>query len=488
MFACTTLTESAGHIGCLCHKPAFHAVSRRIDVEMSRRGFVAGMTISAAALVMLGFPDRASAQSTPPSTSEAIVLTNFRLFDGTSSTLRDGLSLLIEGNQIKSVATGTPTPPVGAQMMDCGGRTVMPGLIDAHWHAMLAALPVSTLLNGDVGYLHLAAGAEAKRTLMRGFTTVRDLGGPVFALKQAIDEGLLAGPRIFPSGAMITASGGHGDLRSLSDLPRFKGGALSSAEQTGGAAIVDSPDEVRLRVREQLLQGASQIKIVGGGGVSSPRSPIDLLTLTEPELRAAVEAATDWHTFVTVHAYTPETIQRAIAAGAKCIEHGHLMDDATAELIAKEDIWLSIQPFLTDEDTVPLSGPSRVAQLQVFAGTDNAYKLAIKHGIRTAFGSDMLFSEAMAARQGIMLTHLSKWYSNIDILKMATSINAELLALSGRRNPYPGKLGVIEDRALADLLVVDGNPLENIDLIADSERSLVLIMKDGKIYKNTLKA
>ncbi|MBK3746227.1 amidohydrolase family protein, partial [Paraburkholderia aspalathi] len=194
------------------------------------------------------------------------------------------------------------------------------------------------------------------------------------------------------------------------------------------------------------------------------------------------------HTFVTIHAYTPETIQRAIAAGAKCIEHGHLMDDATAELIAKEDIWLSIQPFLTDEDTVPLSGPSRVAQLQVFAGTDNAYKLAIKHGIRTAFGSDMLFSEAMAARQGIMLTHLSKWYSNIDILKMATSINAELLALSGRRNPYPGKLGVIEDRALADLLVVDGNPLENINLIADSERSLVLIMKDGKIYKNTLKA
>lgn len=485
MFSCTALTDNAGHIGCLCHKPEFHAVTRRIGVEMSRRGFVAGMGASAATLAALGLPGRAKAQAAPVS-PVPVVLTNLRLFDGTSTSLRDGASLLVEGNLIKSVASGNPAPPEGARVIDCGGRTVMPGLIDAHWHAMFAALPVHVLLAGDVGYIHLAAGAEAERTLMRGFTTIRDLGGPSFAFKQAIDEGLLAGPRIFPSGAMITASGGHGDLRALSDLPRFKGGALSTAEQMGGAAIVDSPDEVRLRVREQLMQGASQIKIVGGGGVSSPRSPLDLLTLSEAELRAAVEVATDWNTFVTVHAYTPETIQRAINAGARCVEHAHLMDDATAELLANKDIWLSIQPFLSDEDTVPLTGPSRVAQLQVFSGTDNAYKLAIKHGIKTAFGSDMLFSEVMAARQGIMLTHLTRWYSNADILKMATSTNAELLGLSGPRNPYPGKLGVLSEGALADLLVVDGNPLENIDLMADADRNLVLIMKDGKIYKDTL--
>ena len=487
MLSCTELTENFRQHGCLCHKPEFHSITRRVNTDLSRRGFLAGAAASASVFSALGLPTRADAQISPPA-SRSVVLTNLRLFDGKGSSLQDGLSLLVEGKQIKSVTSGSPAPPDGAQVVDCGGRTVMPGLIDAHWHAMFAALPVQNLLAGDTGYVHLAAGAESERTLMRGFTTVRDLGGPVFALKQAIDSGMLPGPRIFPSGAMITASGGHGDLRALSDLPRFKGGALSNVEQTGGAAIVDSPDEVRLRVREQLLQGASQIKIVGGGGVSSPRSPIDLTTLSESELRAAVEVATDWNTFVTVHAYTPRTIQRAIAAGVRCVEHAHLMDDATAEMMASRGIWLSIQPFLTDEDSVPLTGPSRVAQVQVFAGTDNAYKLAIKHGLKTAFGSDMLFSEAMAARQGIMLTHLTKWYSNSEILKMATSKNAELLELSGPRNPYSGKLGILEDGALADLLVVDGNPLEDIELLADPERALVIIMKDGKIYKDTLSA
>ena len=166
---------------------------------------------------------------------------------------------------------------------------------------------------------------------MRGFTTVRDLGGPSFALKQAIDEGLVPGPRIYPCGAMITTTGGHGDMRPLSDLPRSPGGPVSAMERTGAANIADSADEVRLRVREQLLQGASQIKLVGGGGVSSPRTTLDMLTFSEPELRAGVEAAADRNTYVAVHAYPPVAIQRAIAAGVQCIEHGHLMDEATAK-------------------------------------------------------------------------------------------------------------------------------------------------------------
>ncbi len=362
MFDCNSLVDSAPHVGCLCHRPEFHAFTRWFGAELSRRGVVAGMGASVAALAAVGLRADAKAQTAPP-TSGRILFSNLRLFDGKSSALRDGVSLLVEGNVIKSVASGNPAPPEGARVIDCGGRTVMPGLIDAHWHAIFAALPIAALMSGDAGYIHLAAGAEAERTLMRGFTTVRDLGGPVFSFKRAIDEGLLPGPRIYPSGAMITASGGHGDLRSLSELPRFKGGALSMSEQMGGAAIVDGTDEVRLRVREQLLQGASQIKIVGGGGISSPRSPLDILSLTEAELRAAVEVADDWNTFVTVHAYTPATIQRAVAAGVKCIEHGHLMDDATADLLAKKDIWLSLQPFLTDDDSVPLTGPSRAAQI-----------------------------------------------------------------------------------------------------------------------------
>jgi imidazolonepropionase-like amidohydrolase len=207
------------------------------------------------------------------------------------------------------------------------------------------------------------------------------------------------------------------------------------------------------------MQGASQIKLVGGGGVSSPRSPLDATTFGEAELRAAVEAARDWDTFVTVHAYAPTTIRRAINAGARCIEHAHLMDDETARLMADTGTWLSIQPFLGDDDMVPLTGPSRVKQLQVFAATEAAYALAGKHGIKTAFGSDLLFSGALTARQGTMLTHLARWYGNAAILRMATATNAELLALSGLRNPYPGTLGVIEAGAFADLLLVEGNPL-----------------------------
>jgi imidazolonepropionase-like amidohydrolase len=396
------------------------------------------------------------------------------------------MRLLVEGNRIKAVITGNPAAQDGAQVIDCGGRTLMPGLIDAHWHSMFAGLPISTLLTADTGFIHLAASAEAERTLMRGFTTVRDLGGPVFAFKQAIDQGLVSGPRIYPSGAMITSTGGHGDLRPLSDVPRSPGGPLSAVEKSGGAAIADSPDEIRLRVREQLFQGASQIKLVGGGGVSSPRSPLDMSTFSEAELRAGVEATQDRNTYVAVHAYAPATVQRAIAAGAQCIEHAHLMDEATARLMADKGLWLSIQPFLTDEDTGVLTGPSRIAQLQVFGGTDNAYNLAKKHKIKTAFGSDMLFSEKLAARQGTMLTHLTRWYSNAEILTMATATNAELLGLSGPRNPYPGKLGVVEEGALADLLLVDGNPVENIRLIEDPAKNLLVIMKDGRVYKNAL--
>lgn len=173
---------------------------------------------------------------------------------------------------------------------------------------------------------------------MRGFTTVRDVGGPSFSLKKVIDGGLLPGPRIYPSGAMIPITGGHGDFRQLSDMPRRPGGPLTRMEVPGGSAIADNPDEVRLRVREQLMQGASQIKLTAGGGVSSPFSPLDVSTFTEAELRAAVEAAGNWGTYVAVHAYTSEAIQRAIAAGVKCIEHAHLMDEATAPLMAEKGI------------------------------------------------------------------------------------------------------------------------------------------------------
>jgi imidazolonepropionase-like amidohydrolase len=476
--------DSAHPFACFCQKSEIELLNNRISTDLSRRGFVAGM---AASMLTLVLPKLASAQTAPPpvNPTPAVLFTNFRLFDGKSGALRDGLFLFVDGNRIKTLAPAKPATPEGTRVVDCGGRVLMPGLIDMHWHTMIAALPVQTVLSADLGFVYLAASAEAQRTLMRGFTTVRDAGGPSFALKQAIDAGIISGPRIYPSGAMITTTGGHGDFRGLSDIPR-EGGRISSSEQTGGSIIADSADEVRQRVREQFLQGATQIKLVGSGGVSTPRSPLDMLTFTEAQVRAAVETAADWGTYVMVHAYPPHAIQRSLAAGVQCIEHAHLMDDATAALMAKNGTWLSIQPFVSEEDSVPLTGPSLEKMQAVFAGTNNAYTLAKKHGIKTAFGSDLLFSAALTARQGTMLTHLSRWYSGAEALKMATGDNGQLLALSGPRNPYAGKLGVLEEGAFADMLLVDGNPLENLALVADPAKNFVVIMKDGKIYKNTL--
>jgi len=417
----------------------------------------------------------------------SVLFQDVRIFDGKSSALSPVSSVLISGNVIKRISA-TPITFDGnanVRVVAGNGRVLMPGLIDMHWHAMLVRPTPATILSSDIGYTNLLAGAEARSTLMRGFTTIRDMGGPSFGLKRAIDEELLPGPRIYPSGAMITVTGGHGDFRQLAELPRTIGGVLSRIEQLGGSMIADSPDEVRLRVREQLMQGASQIKLTAGGGVASPFSPLDVSTFTEAELRAAVEAAENWGTYVCTHAYTTVAIQRSIAAGVRCIEHGHLMDDATARLMAEKGIWLSTQPFL-DLGGASALGPAEQAKMQqVVAGTDKVYALARKHGIKTAFGTDILFSKALAERQGAMLAALTRWYTPAEALIMATSTNAELLKLSGPRNPHLGKLGVVEVDALADLLLVDGNPLENIRLIADPDRNFLVIMKNGKIYKNT---
>jgi imidazolonepropionase-like amidohydrolase len=481
-----TSSGHADHAGCPCCHPRLRSAADRIDQELSRRGFVAGAGASVASLGLFG---PIGANAAPRGPTPPIVLANFQLFDGTSRTLRGGLRLLVEGNRIKHIATGELAPPDGAKLIDCGGRTVMPGLIDAHWHAMFAALSVAALNMADIGFVFLAAGAQAERTLMRGFTTIRDAGGPSFALKQAIDAGLATGPRIYPSGAAITTTGGHMDMRPLSELPRKPGGRLSYMEEIGGANIADSADEVRLRAREQLLQGASQIKLVGGGGGASPRTTLDMFTFSEAEMRAGVEAAADRHTYACVHAYPSAQIRRAIAAGVRCIEHGHMMDEATAAFMADKDIWLSTQPFVSEDDVAPLTyDQSRINLQKITSGTNTVYPLAKKHKIKTAFGTDCIFSAKIAERQGLMLTHLTRWYDNAEILKMATSTNAELLALSGPRNPYPGKLGVIEEGALADLLVVDGNPLQHIELVATPDKSFMVIMKDGKIYKNTLPA
>lgn len=442
--------------------------------------------LSITAAVLFGVAAPLSAQTQPAGST---LFQNVRIFDGTGRPLSGPSHVLVRGNKIERISS-TPIVsdrPADAVVIDGGGRTLMPGLIDNHWHVMMVRPTPAELLTGDVGYLNLLAGAEATATLMRGFTTVRDMGGPAFGLKRAIDDGTVVGPRIYPSGAAISVTSGHGDFRQPSELPRVLGAAKSRLEQIGGAMIADSPDEVRVRVREQFLQGASQIKLTAGGGVSSPHSPLDASTFTEAELRAAVEAAENWGTYVAVHAYTPVSIQRSIAAGVKVIEHAHLMDDATAKLIADRGVWLSTQAFPDDiGDVFPPGSVERAKAQMILAGLDRAFTLAKKYRIKVAFGTDILFSAKQAKEQGALLVKTTRWYSPAEALAMATGLGAQLLALSGERNPYPGKLGVVEEGALADLLLVDGNPIENIKLVADPATNFLIIMKDGKVFKNSL--
>jgi imidazolonepropionase-like amidohydrolase len=469
-------------IGCLCHSPAFARLGAALTQKMSRRSFLAGSAAFAA------FGSSSALARIPDAPASPLAFTNVRIFDGASNALRTGLRVVVEANKIKAVEPHDKPLTAGVQSIDGAGGVLMPGLIDAHWHAMYAAMSINDALTAEVGYINLVAAQQAEQTLMRGFTSVRDMAGPSFSLKRAIDAGLTAGPRIWPSGAMISQTSGHADFRMRYEIPVAPNAPLSHSEAAGGSATADGVNEVLKRAREQLMLGATQLKLAAGGGVSSNYDPLDVSQYTEAEFRAAVDAAENWGTYVAVHAYTPRAIQTAIRGGVRCIEHGQLIDDATARIIADKGIWLSSQPFLDDEDAIPFpaGSPNRAKQLQMSAGTDTAFGLAKKYNLKTAWGTDTLFDAKLATRQGAQLAKMKRWYSAADVLKTATGTNAELLAMSGPRNPYPGKVGVIEDGAFADILLVDGDPTINIDLVADPGKNFRLIMKDGRIYKNTL--
>ncbi|MBH8563318.1 amidohydrolase family protein [Nostoc sp. CENA67] len=429
-----------------------------------------------------------SVQSQEPT---SILFTNVRIFDGTSDQLSDLSNVLVVGNKIKTISKTPIATASGIELtrIDGNSRTLMPGLIDNHVHLFMINSTSDESLSLSPEVMNQKAQTAAKQMLLRGFTSIRDLAGPVFDLKKAIDNGDAVGPRIYPSGAMISQTGGHGDYRTPKDLVWTPDTTLSSTEAFSSVAIADGVDEVLRRTREQLMQGASQIKLAAGGGIISNYDPLDVSQYTETELHAAVEAAENWNTYVTVHAYTPRAIQKAIRAGVKCIEHGQLMDEVTAKIMAEKGIWLSIQPFLNDEDAIPLPKGSvnHAKLLEITRGTDTAYALAKKYNLKTAWGTDSLFDAKLATRQGAQLAKMVRWYTPAEVLKMATSTNAELLALSGPRNPYQGKLGVVEEGALADLLLVNGDPLQNIKLIENPDQNFVVIMKDGKIYQNLLK-
>lgn len=425
------------------------------------------------------------AQSPPPT---GVLFENVRVFDGTALRLSAPSNVLVVGTTISAISVAPIAVPPGLALTTIagGGRTLMPGLIDNHVHITMSASSQRDLIDPQVTpeLLQARATEEAGQMLLRGFTSVRDLGGPIFELKAAIDQGKTPGPRIYPSGAMISQTSGHGDSRLPTERSRRFGGNVSRGELLGANFIADGRDEVLTATRENLRGGASQIKVMAGGGAASAYDPLDVSQYTLDEMKAAVEAADDWGTYVTVHAYTPKSVRRAVEAGVKCIEHGQLLDEPTIKLLADRGIWLSLQAL--DEAPESQTADVKAKKHQVVSGTDNAFKWALKHKVQLAWGTDFLFNPAQNKNQNADILKLRQWFKPAALLRLVTHDNAQLLALSGLRNPYPGQLGVVEAGALADLLLVDGDPISHLDLIGDPQRNFLVIVKDGRVYKNTL--
>ncbi len=469
--------------GCVCPACDPGSSFMRATADMSRRGFLTGMVAAAASSSMLGL---AATGSSPARAQEAAptLFTNVNIFDGLHPELKRGMSVLVRDGKIAAIESGAMNAPDGAKVIDGGGRTLMPGLIDNHTHLFMMGSSERDLLEKAPEELEKTTLFEAQNMLMRGFTAERDMGGPVFKAKRAIDFGKAIGPRIYPSGGMISQTSGHGDFRLPTERAHRFGGEITKGELLGIGFIADGRDEVLTATRENLRAGASQIKMMAGGGAASAYDPLDVAQYTLDELRAGVEAADDWNTYVTVHAYTVKAVRRAVEAGVKCIEHGQLLDDATIRLLARRGIWLSLQAL---DPAPPTATPNVQAKKKmVVDGTDLAFTLARKHKVKLAFGTDYLFNPAQNKNQNSDVLKLKQWFKPAEVLKLVTHDNAELLALSGPRNPYPGKLGVVEVDALADLLLVDGDPIANLDLIADPEKNFNVIMKGGQVYKNSL--
>ena len=418
-------------------------------------------------------------------TNQRLLIKNVRIFDGISDRLADG-HVLIEGRTIAAVDTSPIAESEQTTVIDGAGRTLMPGMSDAHVHLVGMANTLIDLAMGSQTLLAAATLAKAKDTLLRGFTTVRDMAGDTAGIKKVIDGQPALGPRIYPSQAAISQTAGHGDFSFVYERPTALGGNESRGEQIGFMRVADGPDRVLAAVREQLKLGASQIKLMVGGGAASLYDPLYTVQFTSPELRAAVQAAEDYGTYVSTHVYNVTGIRRAVEAGVKSIEHGHLADEPTIAMLAERGVWLSTQPF-SEHDHSFLNPDSAEKNREICAGTDQLYRWATKHGVNVAWGTDLLFEPDRDDLQSTMMARLGGYMSNVAALKMVTSGNAELLRLAGARDPYSSaRLGEVTAGAWADVLVVDGDPTADLDLLANPAENLAVIVKDGVIVKNSL--
>ena len=442
----------------------------RIEADLTRREILGG---TAAVMGMFaGFnmaPDSARAQGGGAG-PQPILLTDLRLYDGRQSQMRADVDILIEGDRI----TGLPPKgqgPAEARRVDCGGRAVIPGLIDAHWHATMCGIGQLTAMTADPAYVHLVAAGAAGDTLMRGFTTVRDVGGPSFALKRAIDDGHIAGPRVFPVRRDDLA-----DLRPrrFPHDPRAaprREPPLSHAEEIGVSAIADGEDAVLMRAREQLMKGASQLKLMAGGGVSrrstirSTRRNISSANCARRSMRRPTGAPMS-----ACMSIPPKARAGRSRAGVKCIEHGQLVDEDTVRMMADEGVAWSLQPFLFDQDANPKPLESQRAAAKLIAeGTKRAYDWAGEARRPVGLRHRHPVQPGRIARHGAQLAKLTQFYAPLDALHHATGAASDILAMSGDRAPYPGPVGVIEEGAMADILVIDGDPEASLDFLIEPD-------------------
>ncbi len=443
-------------------------------------------------LFMVGFllatvAASAGTAAEPGATSPgAYLFRNVRIWDGRSDAPYAG-EVLVVGSRIQSVSHEgiAPAPELHPIAIDGGDRVLTPGFIDAHVH-MSSVLIRQEAQEADPVYVAALEIRGAEQALLRGFTTQRDVAGAVFGLKRAIDANYVVGPRIYAAGAALSQTAGHGDDRHYIDPPRRLGGGLTLEERTGMTTIADGVPEVLAAARDQMGHGAAMLKVMASGGAASEFDPIEVVEYTPEELRAAVDVASSFGTYVTVHSYNSASTRRAIEAGVRCIEHGHLVDEPTMKLIADRGIFLSTNVVVYEVPPPGISETQRAKFLQVRAATDAMMKLAKKYHVKLGFGTDLVFGLEQMARQNREFTLRARWFSPVEILRQVTSGNAELLAMSGARNPYPGKLGVIEEGAYADILLINGEPLKDITLLEHPDVALALIMKDGRIYKNQL--
>ncbi len=434
-----------------------------------------------------------------------VLFTNVKVFNGTENKLHD-VDVLVEGNKIKEVRKGAKSTSPDATTIDGEGRTLMPGMIDCHTHLFMnAAGGVPGMEAATWDEIGARAAHMAMEYLFMGITSVREMGGGGSGVKKTVDAGLLAGPRIYPSGAFLSQTSGHGDLRYGSQRNSNLSPTVdSNAERLGITIVADGPDRIISAVRQNFSQGASQIKIMAGGGVASVLDPLHTLQYLPSEIEAAVAAAADWDTYVAAHVFSDAGIRRCVEAGVKSIEHGFFASEDTLRLMKEKDVFLvaqmtGISPYLKQLPALtvePNKSKLEDAETQSKDFVENVKKVRPK----MAFQTDIVFTTGEALRAQV--DH-EKWYhadlfGNFEMLHAATGAAGELLAMSGKANPYRGKLGVIEEGAFADILIVDGNPLEDISVIGGNPKwydaeprgpnipTIRIIMKDGRVYKNTL--